>query len=132
MIVVDASVVANALIDPGSAGVLARSVLRAESDIAAPDLMDVETVSALRGHWLASRITDRHFRTAIDDLVLLPIVRHPARRFLDRSYELRANITSYDALYVALAEALGCALVTGDVRLATAPGPACEVRIIHV
>jgi predicted nucleic acid-binding protein len=131
VIVVDASVVANALIDPGSAGVIARSVLREESDIAAPDLIDVETVSALRGHWLASRITDRLFRTATDDLVLLPIVRHPARPFLARSYELRANVTSYDALYVALAEALGCALVTGDARLAAAPGPTCETRLLQ-
>jgi predicted nucleic acid-binding protein len=131
VIVVDASVVANALIDPGSAGAIARLVLRTGNDIAAPDLVDVETVSALRGHWLASRITDRLFRTAIDDLVLLPIVRHPARRFLARSYELRANVNSYDALYVALAEALGCALVTGDVRLASAPGPTCEIRAIQ-
>jgi predicted nucleic acid-binding protein len=131
VIVVDASVVSNALIDSGPAGVIARSVLRTEDDIAAPDLIDIETVSALRGHWLASRITDRLFRIAIDDLVLLPIVRHPARRFLGRSYELRANVTPYDALYVALAEALGCTLVTGDVRLATAPGPTCEIRIIQ-
>lgn len=131
MIVVDASVVTNALIDPGSPGAISRSVLRAENDIAAPDLVDVETVSALRGHWLASKITDRLFRAAIDDLVLLPIVRHPARRFLARSYELRANVTSYDALYVALAEALDCALVTGDVRLATAPGPTCEIRLLQ-
>ena len=131
MIVVDASVVTNALIDPGSPGAISRSVLRAENDIAAPDLVDVETVSALRGHWLASKITDRLFRAAIDDLVLLPIVRHPARRFLARSYELRANVTSYDALYVALAEALDCALVTGDVRLATAPGPTCEIRVVQ-
>lgn len=106
-------------------------VLRAEDDIAAPGLVDIETVSALRGHWLASRITDRLFRAAIDDLVLLPIVRHSARRFLTRSYELRANVTSYDALYIALAEALGCALVTGDTRLATAPGPACEIRVLQ-
>ena len=131
MIVVDASVVTNALIDPGSAGAIARSVLRAENHIAAPDLVDVETVSALRGHWLASRVTDQRFRTAIDDLVVLPIVRHSARRFLARSYELRANVTSYDALYVALAEALGCALVTGDTRLAAAPGPTCEIRVIQ-
>ena len=110
---------------------MSRSVLRAENDIAAPDLVDVETVSALRGHWLASKITDRLFRAAIDDLVLLPIVRHPSRRFLARSYELRANVTSYDALYVALAEALDCALVTGDVRLATAPGPTCEIRLLQ-
>lgn len=132
MIVVDASVVANALIDPGTAGVIARSVLRAENDIAAPDLVDVETLSALRGHWLANRITDRLFRTAIDDLVLLPIVRHPARRFLARTYQLRANLTPYDALYVALAETLDCTLVTSDRRLASAPGPTCEIRIIQI
>ena len=131
MIVVDASVVTNALIDPGSAGAIARSVLRTENHIAAPDLVDVETVSALRGLWLAGRATDRLFRTAIGDLIVLPIVRHPARRFLARSYELRANVTAYDALYVGLAEALDCVLVTGDVRLAATPGPTCEIRLIQ-
>lgn len=131
MIVVDASVVASALIDSGSRGSIARSVLQSESDIAAPDLIDVETVSALRGHWLANRLVEKRFRTAINDLRDLPIVRHLARPFLVRAYELRANVTAYDALYVALAETLDCALVTGDVRLATAPGPTCEVRLIQ-
>jgi len=110
---------------------IARSVLRTEGDIAAPDLVDVETVSALRGHWLANRVTEGRFRTAIDDLSNLPIVRHPARPFLARAFQLRANVTAYDALYVALAEALDCALVTGDVRLAAAPGPTCEIRLLQ-
>ena len=131
MIVVDASVVTNALIDPGSAGAIARLVLQSDPDIAAPDLMDVEAVSALRGHWLGNGLVAERFRAAIDDLSDLPIVRHPVRPFLVRTYQLRANVTSYDALYVALAEALDCALVTGDVRLASAPGPRCEIRVLH-
>ena len=131
MIVVDASVVASALIDSGPQGSIARSVLQSDPDIAAPDLMDVEAVSALRGHWLANRLVERRFRAAIDDLSDLPIVRHPVRPFLVRTFQLRANVTAYDALYVALAEALGSVLVTGDVRLAAAPGPTCEIRVIQ-
>ena len=131
MIVVDASVVASALIDSGPQGSIARSVLQSDPDIAAPDLMDVEAVSALRGHWIANRLVERRFRAAIDDLSDLPIVRYPVRPFLVRTFQLRANVTAYDALYVALAEALGSVLVTGDVRLAAAPGPTCEIRVIQ-
>ena len=131
MIVVDASIVANALIDPSSAGTIARSVLRTKDGIAAPDLVDIETVSALRAHWLAHKLSEGRFRAAIDDLCDLPIVRHPARPFLARAFQLRANVTAYDSLYVALAEALDCALVTGDVRQAAAPGLTCEIRLLH-
>ena len=130
MIVVDASVTASALIDSGPQGDIARSVLRSEPEIAAPDLLDVETVSAVRRHWLTTRLTTQRFRAAVGDLSDLPIVRYPALPFLVRTYQLRANITPYDALYVALAEALDCVLVTGDTRLASAPGPTCEVRVI--
>ncbi|MCL1588109.1 MAG: type II toxin-antitoxin system VapC family toxin [Actinomycetia bacterium] len=131
MIVVDASVVASALIDRESAGSNARSELRAGNNIAAPDLLDIETVSALRGQWLARKLTLDRFRTAIDNLADLPIDRHPALPFLIRTYQLRDNLTPYDALYVALAEALGCPLITADVGLATAPGPRCEIRLLQ-
>lgn len=132
MIVIDASVVANAVADDGPDGSVARSVLRGEKDIAAPDLMDPETVSVLRKRWLNGSLPAHRFRTAIDDLGSLPIVRYPALSFLTRAYQLRANITPYDALYIALAEGLDCALVTADRRLASAPGPHCEIHLIQV
>jgi predicted nucleic acid-binding protein len=56
--------------------------------------------------------------------------RVPTARMIRRAYELRANVTSYDATYVALAEMLNCTLLTGDKRLATATGPRCSIRAL--
>jgi predicted nucleic acid-binding protein len=130
LIVVDASIVANAVGDDASDGAAARAALRADVDIAAPDLVDVETVSVLRRRWLAGDLTVRRFRLAVTDLGDLAITRHPTLAFMKRAYELRANATPYDAAYVGLAEALGCVLVTGDARLAASPGLRCDVRLI--
>lgn len=129
MIVVDASVVANVVADDTADGDLARESLRGEV-LAAPDLVDVETVSVLRRRWLAGTLGARRFRSAVDDLADLPILRHPASPLMHRAYELRANLTAYDAAYVALAEGLDCALVTADARLARSPGPRCEIRLL--
>lgn len=60
----------------------------------------------------------------------LAISRHPTLPFMPRAYELRADVTTYDAAYIGLAEALGCVLLTADARLATAPGPRCEIWIL--
>ena len=131
MIVVDASVVANAIGDDTADGAAARSALRQDRDIASPDLVDVQTVSLLRKRWLAGDLTARRFRTAITDLADLAITRHPTMLFMQRAYELRANVTPYDAAFIGLAEILGCALFTADGRLASAPGPRCEIRVIQ-
>lgn len=131
MIVADASIVANGLGDDGADGAAARAVLRAERDLAAPDLVDVETVSVLRRRWLNGDLSARRFRSAITDLGDLAIMRHPTLPFMTRAYELRANVTPYDAAYIGLAEALDCELVTADARLANAPGPRCQIRIVQ-
>ena len=129
MIVLDASVLANVIADDGDDGRIARQAI-GDQDLAAPDLVDVETVSVLRKRWLAADLTMRRFRTAIDDLSALPILRFPTLPFMGRAYELRSNVTPYDATYVALAERLGCCLLTGDARLAASPGLRCELRLI--
>ncbi len=130
MIVVDASVLANVVSDDGADGRRARDEVRGAGDIAAPDLVDVETVAVLRKRWLSGTISDRRFSAALDDLEAIDLERYPALPLIRRSYDLRANVTAYDAMYVALAEALGCELVTGDRRLATAPGPRCVIRVL--
>jgi predicted nucleic acid-binding protein len=129
MIVVDASVLANVVGDDGADGKVARAALRGE-EVAAPDLVDVETVSVLRKRWLAKDLTVRRFQRAVEDLADLPLTRHPGLPLMSRAFELRANVTPYDAAYIGLAEALGCPLLTGDARLAAAPGPRCEVRLL--
>ena len=126
MIVVDASVLANVVGDDGADGDRARAALVGE-DVSVPDLVDVEVVSVLRRRWLAKSMTARRFVAAIDDLASLPADRYPALPFMPRAYELRANVSAYDATYVALAEHLGCSLLTADARLASAPGPRCTI-----
>lgn len=130
MIVVDASVLANAVGDDEEAGREARDLLRAHRDLAAPDLVDVETTAVLRRRWLAGTVTDERFEQAVDDLVELPLARFPTLRLMHRAFELRAYVTAYDACYVALAEALGWPLCTADRRLARASGPRCEIQLI--
>ena len=130
MIVVDACVLANVVGDDGQTGVAARSLLAAAGEASVPDLADVETVSVLRKRWIAGTLTARRFRAAVDDLLALPIVRYPTGPLMSRAYELRANVTAYDACYVAVAEALGCALVTGDGKLARASGPRCRIEVL--
>lgn len=130
MIVIDASVLANVVGDDGSAGRAARTRIAATTRWSAPDLVDVETVSVLRRRWRAGDLTARRFRSAVIDLVSLPIVRFPTGPLMVRAYELRSNLTPYDATYVALAEGLSCALVSADARLARAPGIYCHVDIL--
>lgn len=131
MIVVDASVLANALGDDDTDGSLARSELRAAVDLTAPDLVDVETVAVLRKRWLARTISEQRFQTAVSDLERLDFERVPTLRLMRRACELRANVTTYDATYVALAEALDCELLTSDQRLARAAAPRCTIRVLQ-
>jgi len=132
VIVVDASVVANALADDGADGDLARRRLLDAGELAAPDLVDVETTSVLRRRWLAGDLSARRFSTAVDDLGDLAVVRVPTLPLMRRAYELRANVTAYDAAYVALAEHLGRVLLTADSRLSRAPGITCTVEVVTV
>lgn len=131
MIVVDASVLANAIGDDGADGHRARQELSQEGELAAPDLADVETVAVLRKRWLSGTLTARRFSSAVDDLADLDLARYPALAFIRRAYELRSTVTVYDATYVALAEALDCELLTADDRLSKAPGVRCPVRVLR-
>lgn len=92
--------------------------------------MDVETVAVLRRRWRAGDLAARRLRSAIEDLLALPIVRFPTGPLMTRAYDLRANVTPYDAAYVALAQSLGCTLLTADARLARAPGVRCAVEVL--
>jgi predicted nucleic acid-binding protein len=131
LIVLDASVLANVLADDGEDGRRARDRIGQESDLAAPDLADVETVAVLRKRWLAGDLTERRFASAVDDLEDLDLDRYPALSLMRRAYELRANVSAYDASYIALAEGLACTLLTTDERLARAPGSRCHVEALE-
>ena len=131
MIVVDASVLANVVGDDGADGDRAREVVSGQ-ELSVPDLVDVEVVSVLRRRWLAKTMTARRFAAAVDDLGALPADRYPVLPFMSRAYELRADVSAYDAAYVALAEELDCVLVTADRRLASPPGARCAITVISV
>lgn len=127
VLVVDASVLAPSLADDGPDGDAARARLRGHS-LYAPELIDLETASVIRRQLLAGHLDSRRAALALADLVDLPLRRSPHRLMLARCWQLRHNLTVYDAAYVALAETLGARLVTADVRLANASGPTCEIE----
>jgi predicted nucleic acid-binding protein len=130
VLVVDASVLAVALADDGRDGDKARARLRGEH-LAAPELIDLEVASVLRRQFAAGHLDTRRAELALADLVDLPLRRAPHRPLLERCWELRGNLTVYDAAYVALAEALDCDLLTGDARVAKAPGPRCRIEVLR-
>lgn len=129
MLVVDASVMAPAVADGGVDGDVCRARIKGQS-LAAPDLLRVETMSVIRRHRATGALSSRQASNAIDDLLAVPIVVYPSGPLLRRAWELRGNTTTYDACYVALAEALGCPLATADLRLARAPGTRCRFDLV--
>jgi predicted nucleic acid-binding protein len=130
VIVADASVLVVALADGGPDGDLARARLHGER-LTVPELADLEVTSVLRRQMKAGMLDARRPRLAFDDLVALSARRAPHRSLLARCWELRDNLTIYDAAYVALAEALGTTLLTGDQKLARAPDAPSRSSSLH-
>lgn len=108
---------------------MVRHRLRGER-LAAPSLIDLEVVSVWRGLARGGQVDARRVGQALDDLRNLPLQRVEHTPFLGRCWELRENVTIYDAAYVALAEALQAPLLTGDRRLARASGPRCSIEVM--
>lgn len=125
-VVADASLLVAALVDTGSEGRWARARIASDT-LASPELALAEVSSSLRRMELTGRITSDNATRAQRDLLRLPLELFPFGPFADRVWALRGTLTSYDAWYVALAEALDCPLLTLDRRLGRASGPACEV-----
>lgn len=113
-----------ALIDAGPNGAWAEGVLSGGS-LHAPELARVEAANVLRRLERARKITTAEANAAYEDLMQLNLELFPFDPFADRIWELRRAVTSYDAWYVAVAEALGLPLATLDRRLANARGPRC-------
>lgn len=128
VLVTDASVLVTALADDGPDGDMARSRLRA-AELAAPDLVDLEVTSVLRRLAESEQLPTRRAELALADLAALPLRRVPHLPLLARCWELRRNVSVYDAAYIAVAEALGVTVVTADARLARAPGIRCPVEV---
>jgi len=127
-VVVDSSVVVAALVDTGPVGVWAEAML-VSGPLAAPHLMPVEAANILRRLALAGDISADVASLAHEDLVSLRLELFPYSSCAPRIWELRSNITAYDAWYVALAETLGARLATLDARLSRASGTRCEFAV---
>ena len=125
MIVVDASAAVTALLNAGPA----RQAL-AEEQLHAPHLIDPEVTDALRRGVAASSIEPGDAWIALDRWRRLGMSRYSVLHLLERVWELRENLSAYDASYVALAETLDCALLSADVRLSRAPGLRCAVTVV--
>ena len=125
MIVVDASAALSALLNDGPA----RRTLAGEQ-LHAPHLVDAEVASGLRRQVQARRMTAGNGWAALDAWRRLGLTRYPIQGLLDRVWQLRDNLSAYDAGYVALAEALGCSLLTADARLSQAPGTRCPITVV--
>ena len=129
MLVVDASVLFEVVADTPDAERL-RDRLSADPDHAAPHLVDAEVLSVVQSEHRRGRLDGTAAAQAIEDLRTWPGERWSHRPLLARAWGLRANVRGYDALYVALAEALEATLLTRDRRVAAAAGPSCRIEVI--
>ena len=128
MLVVDASVLFEVVADTASSEAL-RAYLVSDTEHAAPHLVDAEVLSVVQSALRRGALDPTAASQAVSDLALWPGVRYPHQPLLERAWELRHNVRGHDAMYVALAEALGATLLTLDHRLASTAGIACTVEV---
>ncbi len=126
--VIDASVLVAALVDSGNTGSWAEDII-SDGPLAVPELALVEATNVLRRLEQNRRISRLEATASHRDLLRLDLEAYPFAPLADRVWELRSNLTSYDAWYVALAEVLQFPLVTLDRRLSRASGPRCDVIV---
>jgi predicted nucleic acid-binding protein len=120
VIIVDASALLEALLRTSSAEAVEKRLFSAGETLHAPHLLDVEVTQVIRRYAIAGELGGKRARAALADLIDFPIRRYPHGFLLSRVWELRNGLTAYDAVYVALAEALDAPLLTRDRRLAAA------------
>jgi predicted nucleic acid-binding protein len=130
VIVADASTILELLLRTPVAAAVERRVLRDGETIHAPALIDLEVAQVLRRYVRRGELSASRARVALDVMTVFPVERYTHDVLLPRIWELRDNLTAYDAAYVALAEALRATLITGDERLARAPGIRAAVELI--
>ncbi len=129
MIVVDASVLLEVLLRTPAARAIEERLFEPGETLHAPHLVDLEVLQVLRRYAAAREISAERGGEALDDLAGFRLRRWAHDALVPRIWELRRNLTAYDAAYVALAEALGAPLLTRDGRLASAPGIRARVEM---
>ena len=128
MIVVDASVLVALLTHDDVSPVVAR--LGRSAEWHAPVTVDAEVLHALRRQWVADVLSAKAADQAVIAFHDIPITRHPVHPLVPRMWQLRQNVTAYDAAYIALAETLNLPLVTRDARLARSSGHNATVDLL--
>ena len=128
MLVVDASCLYEFLIAT-PAGRQIEQRLALDDELFAPHVVDVEVLGLLRRQHRLGRLDRTAAELVVNELAEWPGVRVPHSPLLRRAWQLRDNVRAWDAMYVALAEALGAILLTSDARLAAASGPNCEIEL---
>jgi len=131
VIVVDASALLEFLLQTGLGGRVEARLFRDQDEFHSPHLADVEVIQGLRRLVRAGEVSADRAAEAIADLADLDLHRHPHLDLLTRAWRVRENVTAYDAMYVALAEALDAAIVTCDAPLATSPGHRARIELIE-
>jgi predicted nucleic acid-binding protein len=130
LIVLDASAAVAVLLNLGAGAPRIRErMVRADDGLHVPHLFEVEVMNVLRRYALDHRFSERRGAELLEDLTTMRITRYPHTALLSRVWELRENLTAYDAAYVALAETLEAPLVTRDERLARVPGIRAAVEL---
>lgn len=129
MIVVDASALLEVLLRTQAAPDVERRLFARGQTLHAPHLLDVEVAQVIRRYAASGDIDGDRGRAALTDLLDFPVRRYPPDVLLPRVWELRKNLTAYDAVYVALAEALDAPLLTRDRRLAGAAGHRARIEL---
>lgn len=130
MIVLDASALIEWLLRTPSGRLLAKQVISSGETLHAPHLVDVEVAQVLRRYTLTGSLEADRAKSALQDLADLGLSRYPHTPLMTRVWELRGNLTAYDAVYVALAEELNATLMTRDRKLASAPGHHAHIQIV--
>ena len=130
MIVVDASAVLEVLLNTRTASKVAERLFAGNDTLHAPHLLDVEVAHALRRYAMSGDLDPARGLQALEDLTDFPLTRYPHDLFLPRIWELRHNVTAYDATYIVLAEALGALLLTRDAGLVSATGHHARIDLV--
>ena len=130
MIVVDSSAILEVLLRTLAGSEIEKRIFSSYETLYAPHLLDLEVAQVLRRYSTSGDMDTERGREAMEDLADFPINRYPHDIFLPRIWELRHNLTAYDAAYIALAEALPAPLLTRDKRLASAPGHTATIELI--
>lgn len=130
MIVVDASIMIDLLLQTPRAPAIEARLFDEADSLHAPHLLDVEVTSALRRYAASGMISVERCRQAMHQLMRFQLHRYPHSLLLPRVWDLRSNLSAYDAIYVALAEALEAPLLTLDRRIAGAPGVQAQIELL--